>query len=251
MVGRWLPRSMLAAILLALTCGPGPAQGVVDADDERDSFTTEVTNPFRPGGSDPGSTDDGGSESVAVSCVGLPFVPVVLCATPCEQAVSVGGVWFRRAVDCRPTISVTAVRAQVAQQVRHRMPALAPQRQPAGRPALPRLPVVFSSGQDGGPMTWTDQLEGLSITTTVTPQWHWTFGDGEELTTSEPGGTWPDTSVSHSYDGKGNYPVQVTTTWDGSFTIAGVGTFPISGQVTQEASMQVPVRPARAVLVPQ
>lgn len=255
MVVRWL--TGLIALALLLTGGASPASATHDrpsvgADDGDDSVDTE----YQGGSDDPqvsDPSDSGGTETVPASCIAGPItlIPIILCTAPCDHTINIGGIWLRVPDDCQPRISISAVRGAVAEQIRHRMPALSPQRQPVGSPALPRLPVIFSSGQEGGPMTWTDQVAGLSVTTTVTPEWHWTFGDGGEMTTAQPGGPWPDTSVSHSYDAKGTYEVSVTTTWDGTFTIAGVGTFPITGQVTQEASMQVPVRPARAVLVPR
>lgn len=237
--------ALVAACALA-AAGPVRAgnDDTVRARDGDDAI--DVSDTWREGSSpvSPGSVDDPSGqapgEPAAPACVaanlgpGLPDVGG--CQGPCEG--------------CDNGVPLDVVRQVVTELVRHRIPAPVPRRQPAGRPALVQLPVVFSSGQGAGPLSWRDDVGDLVVSTTVHPTWRWDFGDGATLTTTDPGSRWPDTAVSHTYDGAGSYRVRLSVSWEGSFSIAGVGTFPIDGRVTQQAGIDLRVVPARAVLVP-
>lgn len=256
----------LAAFLLAVAAAaPVSADhdgAGVSGDDRGDRVLVEGGDDQPAGGpplpDDPGSPGTPGTPSVLpclilVTATGV--LPVVSgCLQTCrDAATNLTDLLLDRldAAGCGPAISIEAIEGEVREMVSHRVPRLRPVRQPASGAALVRLPVVFASGQSGGARTWRDVVAGVVVTTTVTPTWRWQFGDGASLTTDAPGGPWPDTSVSHTYDRPGSHRVMVTTTWDGSFSIDGAGTFPISGSVTQEASLPVRVVPARAVLVPR
>jgi hypothetical protein len=113
------------------------------------------------------------------------------------------------------------------------------------------LPAVFASGQPArlGERTFT--LVGFEIVLDGRASWTWDFGDGDGLTTTEPGGSWPDVTISHPYPQSGAYPVSVTSTWDAWFTVDGLGPWPVGGEpVTQTSDpLLVPVVEARAELV--
>lgn len=163
-----------------------------------------------------------------------------------------GGAWSAGDTLCSgapPGVTVADLAAMVGDRVRYRVPALRSSHQPDGR-ALVNVAVLFDSGQSGGTQSWTDTLGGLTVTTRVTPAWIWRFGDGHELRTSHAGSVWPDTEVSHPYRTPGRYRADVTVQWPGDFTVAGLGTFPIAGAVTQRESVTVAVTTAGAVLVP-
>ena len=74
-------------------------------------------------------------------------------------------------------------------------------------------------------------------------------GVTEEFT--QPGGRYPDDSVSWTYDNAGARDVSLTTYWKASFTVDGEGPFAVPGpEITKTAGpLTVPVREARSVLV--
>lgn len=248
-----------AAFLLAM--GGPPAYAThhgpdVWGDDRDDTFRGDLGDEDSTDGPAPPDLPEGTPGEPPERCsvrIGTGSVPVS-CPPGCDEPENPFRSIFDPPADprpCGPRISIDAVRAQVVAAVRHRVPRLQPQRQPASGAALLRIPVVFATGQPGGARTWHDTLLGVAVTTTVTPTWQWRFGDGATLSTQEPGGPWPDTSVSHTFDEAGSFRVAVMTTWDGTFTVEGIGTFPIGGDVTQETSLPLRVVAARAVLVPR
>jgi hypothetical protein len=142
---------------------------------------------------------------------------------------------------------------QLVPDVRDRFLELLPPQAPSYQPAsgtLVNLPTVFASGQPTsiGPKQF--DLAGFTIVISATAAWLWRFGDGAEGVFDSPGGPYPDMSVSHSYRVAGPQQVIVTTTWDGEFTVDGLGPFPIAGPpVTQSAPLSVTVQEAHAQLV--
>jgi hypothetical protein len=163
-----------------------------------------------------------------------------------------GGRWHTGDTLCSadpPGVTVAQLAAAVRDRVRHHVPVVHPTRQPQGR-AVIHIPVLFDSGQPSGSQVWTDDLAGMAVTTEVWPTWTWAFGDGATLTTKDSGSTWPDTAVSHAYDRRGHYRPTLQVVWRGTFTVTGLGTFPIDGDVTQEGDLPVALTGAGAVLVP-
>jgi hypothetical protein len=142
---------------------------------------------------------------------------------------------------------------QAAEQLRDRFLELLPDLQPSFQPAaggLVNLPVIFAAGQPDAFQADGLALGPFDVDLRATPTWRWQFGDGALLDTDSPGGVWPDDSVAHTYREPGTAAVSVTTAWQGSFTIDGLGPFPISGPpVTQEATVEVPIREARSRLI--
>ena len=94
--------------------------------------------------------------------------------------------------------------------------------------AVINLPVLFAAGQ---PRTHTYRLTllGQQLTLTGTATWHWDFGDGTTLTTTNPGGPYPDTSLNHTYTRPGTYTVQLTTTWQASYAFNTTAIQPVPG----------------------
>ena len=110
--------------------------------------------------------------------------------------------------------------------------------------------TLFAAGQPDrfGPADVS--LGPFDVRVTATAYFAWDFGDGDILQTSQPGGAWPDDSVSHTFTQTGQRPVELTTRWVGEFTVDGFGPYPVAGgPVTQSSSVTVPVREARARLV--
>lgn len=209
----------------------------------------------------------------AAACLGCTWSVTVLCTKGayvdgdctsdvlgCPEDATPVRIWLEqqdeparvvgRACLTRKPTTVTDVGATVRDEARVSPPPLLPAVQPASG-TLVRLPVVLRTGQAVDAVRGSDlSVLGLDVRLTASPRWHWVFGDGTDTWTTSPGGTWPDTSVSHAYRSAGVRTVTVTAVWDATFTVDGLGPFPVPGPaVTQDGSVSVDVRPARARLV--
>lgn len=136
-------------------------------------------------------------------------------------------------------------------QLRDRVVALVPElrawRQPSGR-VLPHLPVVFGVTQSEEPIVEAFTLAGLPVELTARPRWVWDFGTAT-LATGSAGRRWPRATVEHAYRRSGSAQVRVSTVWQATYEVAGVGPLAIDEPVTQDAVLDVPVGQGRAVLV--
>lgn len=121
------------------------------------------------------------------------------------------------------------------------------QAQPA-RGVVAQLPVVFDSGQAGPPISAGYDVAGARVTLEATPAWSWEFGDGVIMSTTDPGGRYPHTVVSHAYRQAGRYRVRLTTMWSGTFTVDGLGPFAVDQPIRQDVEFAVQVGEGRAVL---
>ena len=129
------------------------------------------------------------------------------------------------------------------------MPPLAPAFQPSVNPVT-QLPVVFRSGQPGGPQVASYTVARMPVRLHVRPEWTWWFGDGVVTRTTDPGGAYPLGRVAHAYRAEGRYEVAVTTDWNATFTVDGLGPFPVTEPVRQEGRLTLAVGEARALLTP-
>jgi hypothetical protein len=69
----------------------------------------------------------------------------------------------------------------------------------------------------------------------------WSFGDGEPITTANQGAPHSFGLNTHTYISNNNYPVTLTVSWRGTWSVNGVGT-PISGGgITQSISRDIAV----------
>lgn len=94
------------------------------------------------------------------------------------------------------------------------------------------------------PIARTVTLLGRRVTLEATPStYRWTFGDGESLTTSDPGAAYPDLRVTHNYLRKDTYRPSLATTYTGRYRIGGGPWRQIPGTVT----INGPSRPLRAI----
>jgi hypothetical protein len=160
-------------------------------------------------------------------------------------ATRVGTFCLAPGVPLQPAALVPGVHDRFVRLV----PALRPSFQPEGF-GIVNLPVVLAAGQPAGIGRPVFSLAGHRITLTASASWLWRYGDGAQLTTSRPGGPWPDEDVAHAYDRDGRYVVTVTTTWMGQFWVDGAGPYVVDGPpVTQSAQIVVPVRSAVAQLL--
>lgn len=100
-------------------------------------------------------------------------------------------------------------------------------------------------------IAWTDAAEhdlsttilGVDVTVRVTPiSYTWDFGNGEApFTTTDPGGPYPDFTVSAAYpDLTTDNVVTLTTEWSGEFQVAGTGPWlPVAGTATTTSTSSV------------
>ncbi len=163
-----------------------------------------------------------------------------------------GASWQNRGLICVSSggpVTVAATGVAIQDDFERIMPRGRITFQP-GRGVLPYLPVIFHSGQPQSVPATTYQVAGQEVVLSPTPSWGWDFGDGTGLTTQLAGSTYPDRAVAHSYARGGRFQVVVTTTWSATFTVAGLGPFPISEPVTQSEMAVVAVGQARGVLIP-
>lgn len=79
--------------------------------------------------------------------------------------------------------------------------------------------IVYTRTQ---PATLTTDLLGYPVTVEATPRrWEYDFGDGERLSTTDPGAPWPDFTTHHVYTALGARQITLTTEWSGRYQVAG------------------------------
>ncbi|HWJ10313.1 MAG TPA: PKD domain-containing protein [Nocardioides sp.] len=89
------------------------------------------------------------------------------------------------------------------------------------------------------PIARTVTLLGRQVTLEATPStFHWTFGDGERLSTNEPGAPYPRLTVTHNYLRKGTYRPALGTTYTGRFRVGDGPWRQIPGTVTIDGTSQ-------------
>ncbi len=84
--------------------------------------------------------------------------------------------------------------------------------------------VIYS---DDEPQTLATTVGGTPVELRATPvEWHWDFDDNTTpLTTTKPGGPYPDKTVTHVYTRLDTYEVTLTTTWQGQWRLVGETTW--------------------------
>ena len=182
--------------------------------------------------------------SVLHDCpVGMPFVAILL-RSPAVGAKFVGG----QCLTGEPITSVDLGR-MIAARVRQEAPKAQPGFQPRSS-ALTGLPTIFRVGQPTV-IARTDQIAGISVDFRARARWRWNWGDSSSaLSTTKPGGSWPDMSLTHTFRRPGTKKVRVRTVWDAEFTVNSAGPFEVGGgPIEQETALLVPVKEARAVLI--
>jgi hypothetical protein len=88
------------------------------------------------------------------------------------------------------------------------------------------------------------------VSVVATAMWQWRFGDGATLETLDPGGRYPHLGVAHAYRRAGAFRAECTTTWSATFSVDGLGPFPVSGPVVQHEARWLSVGEGRALLTP-
>jgi hypothetical protein len=195
-------------------------------------------------GGQTGGIDCGGA---ATSCPPGQFRRIVMLWRPGDREWrEVGLVCL---VDGAP-VTVDEMGDRLSDVVVEDVPDLRPSYQPEGG-TLIGLPAIFDAGQ---PRTLGERqftLVGFDIELHGRATWTWTFGDGGSMSTDEPGGAWPTTTVSHAYTRAGRYPVGVSAEWQAWFTVDGMGPWPVEGDPVVQTVGPLPLRvvEARAELI--
>ncbi|MFM8894735.1 MAG: PKD domain-containing protein [Actinomycetales bacterium] len=163
-----------------------------------------------------------------------------------------GRTWEEIGLVCVPPsgpVTVGSLVREIRDDFEQALPPSSLRYQPT-RGVLPYLPVIFHSGQPANLEPFEVEVAGYRVVVRPEPRWTWDFGDGTVTTSSVPGSTYPDFTVSHAYQSGGRMQVQVTTTWRATVMVDGMGPFEVSGPINQEATAVVRVGQARAVIVP-
>jgi hypothetical protein len=211
------------------------------------------------------------TKSAIANCLGCTWRYTIYCTqgsnTPCKHAVTscprgslLYRVWFGKTASNLSVVgsvcwgSYTPITQQqlegrVDDYVVRYIPALRPGFDPPGG-TLTRVPVIFWTGQPTSFKPPSFSLSGHSVSITAKPTWRWTWGDGTSIWKSVAGAQYPSRQITHLYRSPGDYSVGVTTVWQAQYTVSGIGTFDVSGEVLRQSrTLVVPVKSAKTVLV--
>lgn len=220
----------------------------------------------------PGSFSGSAATKKSVAaCLGCTWKYTIYCTqgsgVPCKHAVTAcprGSLLYRVGFGRTPTTVATIgsvcwgsgqpvtrkqVESRLDDQVLRYVPALKPGFNPAGG-ALTSIPVIFWSGQPATFRPPAFALSGHTVTIEATPTWRWVWADGTAHWKSVPGAPYPSKQITHQYRSPGSYSVGLTTVWTAEYTVSGVGTFAVDGEVIRQTkTLTVPVRSAQTVLL--
>jgi hypothetical protein len=128
------------------------------------------------------------------------------------------------------------------------LPELTTQQQPPGN-GLVGLPVIFYS-DDPTTQTFTVDIRGFTVDIVAgAVGFTWHTGDGDDLTSTDPGAPYPNQTVTHDYS-SGTYTAYLTTTWGATFSVDGGASQPVPGTTTTDGPpVTFDVLQARPVLV--
>ena len=211
------------------------------------------------------------TKSSVADCLGCVWRYTIYCMqganSPCKHAVTSCPrgtlryrVWFGRSAS---TVSVVGsvcwgssnpvtrrqVEGRIDDYVIRYIPGLRPGFDPPGG-SLTSVPVIFWTGQPTSFRPPSFSLSGHSVSISARPTWRWTWGDGASAWKSVAGAQFPSRQITHQFRSPGTYEVGVTTVWQAQYTVSGVGTFEVAGEVLRQSrNLTVPVKSARTVLV--
>lgn len=175
-----------------------------------------------------------------------------LADDPCPPDHERRAVWFGEAgqplqvqgttcVGPKGPRTVRDVSSQVDDLILTAVAPLAPSVSPM--PVLTGIPARFHSGQSRSLGARSMSLGGAHVVLDATVEWAWSWGDGTRTVTTSP-------TITHTWRAPADPVVSVSATWQGWFTVDGLGPFAASGaRITQEAQLALNVHPARTVLL--
>ena len=129
-----------------------------------------------------------------------------------------------------PTQSVIAS-TSLSDQVSQMIPIGDIQFQPA-RGATLYTPVYFWTTTPTS-FDVTLKVAGIPVGISLKPEFMWDYGEGTTRQTSLPGAPYPLALNTFTYNNVGTKKIILTTTWNGTFTVAGLSS-PIDGVITQK-----------------
>lgn len=230
--------SLVAALVLVTATYPAFADDGTDAGRTGNGFWAK--NVERDQGPPPKNAE--GSTTVGRSDGPL----VALGDGACDAAASVAGEFIdatfcqQYAEPATPVLTVGLIRNAFAEL---ELPAGTLVIQPPDGLTLVNFDTNFYTTSTQ-PIARTVTLLGRRVTLEATPStYRWTFGDGESLTTSDPGAAYPDLRVTHNYLRKDTYRPSLATTYTGRYRVGGGPWRQIPGTVT----INGPSRPLRAI----
>ena len=186
----------------------------------------------------------------------LPMPPYVACARgEIRYEVRFGSNGAATKLDSAPCIpngsrpvSAAEIENEVEDRVRQLAPTLRFSFQPSARPVT-QIPTLFRVDQPND-VSRSDMIAGLGVQMRARVSRVLQWGDGSSKRTTERGGRWPDTSLSHNYRTAGIKRVRLTANWTAEYSVSGGSWIQASGDpVQQTATRTLRVREARAQLV--
>lgn len=220
----------------------------------------------------PGSFSGSGANRTQVaSCLGCVWAYSVFCLYDdeglCQHSVStcpVGQlryrVWFGKSQNSLVVVGSVCwgsgrppTRMDIERRVDDLVISYIPNLQitliPPGK-TLTSIPVLGWTNQPKSFSPPEFQLAGRVVEITAIPKWRWVWGDGEIDWKSVPGLAYPEVQISHIYRSAGTYLVDVTAVWQATYSIAGIGTFNVGGDLlTQSDTAQIEVVTAKSRLL--
>lgn len=256
--------AFVLALLVAIPISVGPARATdVHGDDARDRYvgtgglvlpgTVDTTT--RRQVAECGDCDWRLSSPCVASVLGNAFGDGCLSVVRGCPGGTLLRTWFRdgpqpwrdlglMCVGPGGPVTVATVGGAARDRVERGIPPAAPAFLPA-HGVLAQLPVRFASGQRPGDRHWSMQVLGTPVSIVAHPGWDWDFGDGSRLHDSDQG------MAEHVYRRSDVFSVACTTTWAATYTVDGLGPFPVPEPVTQVWRGSVDVGEGRAILVPR
>ena len=114
---------------------------------------------------------------------------------------------------------------------------------------LVSVPIIVWSGQ---PVRFTPRsmtVAGQRVDIDARAMWLWQWGDGGRQWVATAGARYPRRDITHQYHRAGTYILKLTTVWQASYTVGGIGTFSVEGEVVrQQETLKIVVKPSRTVL---
>jgi hypothetical protein len=108
--------------------------------------------------------------------------------------------------------------------------------------AVTNVPVYFWSDTNAVFQIVTAIL-GVGVNVVMNPSFLWNFGDGTTLSTSNTGGPYPNSAITHTYKVSGTYTVNLTISWAGSWAAQGAILPVLGGAIVQNTSATIQVNP--------
>jgi hypothetical protein len=204
-------------------------------------------------------------------CLGCTWQYTIYCMQgtnePCKHAVTscprgslLHRVWFGRDANSLEVIGSVCwgsttpitrrqVESQVEDYVIRYLPPLLPGFDPPGG-SITAVPVIFWTGQPTSFKPPGFLLSGHWVSISAKPTWRWTWGDGDSSWKIVPGAHYPSRQITHQYRIPERYNVSVIAVWQANYTVSGIGTFDVGGEVIRQTkTLAVPISTARTIRI--